>query len=268
MLLGIDHVVLACPDPDATATALESRLGLASTGGGRHDALGTMNRLAWLGDAYLELVGVFDPGLASRSWLGGPVLAALDGGAEGGLVTWAIAVDDLDEALRWAPPDHGLIGPLDGERRRPDDRVVRWRLARPKVLSPSAPFLIEHDPEAAEWSPAERADRADQQHPLGGRAGLVGLEIQVASPAVAAGRLRSLLAASVEPAGRRAVRVRLGSQEVRFVASRPASVAVVDIVADVPLRTRVTRVGDCEIRVRGRPAVVGAPSQPDEVADV
>ena len=83
MLVGIDHVVLACADPDATADVLERRLGLAATAGGRHDVLGTFNRLIWLGDTYLELVGVFDVELASRSWLGRPVIAALDAG-EGG----------------------------------------------------------------------------------------------------------------------------------------------------------------------------------------
>jgi glyoxalase-like protein len=267
MLVGIDHIVLACADPDATAAVLESRLGLTATGGGRHDALGTLNRLIWLGDSYLELVGVFDQDVASGSWLGRPVLAALDGG-EGGLATWAIAVDDLDETLRWAPRDAGLLGPADGERRRQDGRVVRWRLARPDELTPTTPFLIEHDREAAEWSVAERAERAHEQHPFGGRARLAGLEIEAASPAAAAGRLRSLLAASVEPAGHAAVRVRLGDQEVRFVRSRPGSAALIDIVGDVPLRTRTGRVGDCEIRLRGRPADVGAPPQPDDAADV
>jgi hypothetical protein len=266
MLLGIDHVVLACVDPDATATEVEARLGLQANGGGRHESLGTWNRLIWLGDAYLELVGVFDPALALRSWLGRPVLAALERG--GGVVTWAVAVDDLDETLRWAPPDGGLVGPLDGERRRPDERVVRWRLAHPAELSPTAPFLIEHDRAAAEWTDAERTARADEQHPIGGRARLAGLEFLAASPAVAAGRLRSLLAAAVEPAGRAAVRVRLAAQEVRFVAARPGSPAVIDVVVDVPLRTRVARVGDCDIRLRGVSAPAGAPAQGDPHLDV
>ena len=272
MLQGIDHVVLACADPDATAAALERRLGLVATGGGRHEALGTFNRLIWLGDAYLELIGVFDTELASHSWLGRPILAALETGdsgpGDGGLVTWAIAVDDLAGALRWAPPDGGLLGPLDGERRRPDGRLVRWRLAHPEEVSPTAPFLIEHDLGAAEWTPDERAVRADEQHPMGGRGRLAGIEVQTPSPAVAAGRLRRLLAASVEPAGRAAVRVRLGGQEARFVVARPGAPTLVEVVADVPLRTRVTRVGDCEIRLRGRPAEVGAPQQPDDAADV
>jgi hypothetical protein len=59
VLLGIDHVALATEDPDAAAAELETKLGLAATGCGRHPAVGTYNRLFWLGDAYLELIGVF-----------------------------------------------------------------------------------------------------------------------------------------------------------------------------------------------------------------
>src|SRR3989449_10200850 len=94
MFLGIDHLAIAVADPDEAATQLERELGLAATGGGRHDALGTFNRLIWLGDSYLELVGVFDRAHAESSWLGAPTLRALDVG--GGLATWAIATDDLD----------------------------------------------------------------------------------------------------------------------------------------------------------------------------
>jgi glyoxalase-like protein len=255
MLIGIDHVVLATEDPDATAAELERLLGLAATGGGRHDALGTENRLVWLGESYLELVGVFDRERAAASWLGAPVLASLAGG--GGLVTWAIAVDDLDEALRWAPPGRGgLAGPTDGERRRDDGRVVRWRLARPAELGATAPFLIEHDTTGAEWTPEERGSRADERHPSGARVRLVGLEVETASPAPAAGRLRSLLAVRVEPAGRSGVRIRLGDHEVRFVASGARSPALVDLVGDQPMRTRVARVGDCQIRLRGTPVPI------------
>ncbi|MEO5940053.1 MAG: VOC family protein [Candidatus Limnocylindrales bacterium] len=249
MLLGIDHIVLAAEDPDATAAELEAGLGLAATGGGRHDGLGTFNRLIWLGDAYLELVGVFDRDLAEQSWLGRPVLDSLAGG--GGLVTWAIAVDDMAGALRWSPPDGGLSGPFDGERLRPDGRFVRWRLARPEAVSATAPFLIEHDATGAEWTPDERVARADERHPLGGRVRLAGVELATSSPAVAAGRLRRLLAAAVEPAGRGAVRVRFADHQARFVPVRPRGSTLVDVVADVPLRTRVAWVGDCAIRLRG-----------------
>jgi hypothetical protein len=252
VILGIDHVVLTVADVDAAAAELEERLGLAASAGGRHEALGTENRLVWLGDAFLELVGVFDPDLARAGWFGRPVIEAVERGV--GLVTWVIAVDDLADALRWAPPDAGLLGPIDGERRRPDDRIVRWRLARPEAIGPVAPVLIEHDTTAAEWTADERAARAAQTHPLGGRVRLSGLEIRTPSPAPAAGRLRSQLAVAVEPAGRGAVRVRLAAHEVRLVARDDDPAALVDLVADVPLRTRTIQVGDCRIRLRGTAA--------------
>ena len=61
MFAGIDHVVVACEDPNATANQLEEELGLSFTSGGRHPGAGTWNRLAWLADgSYLELIGVAD----------------------------------------------------------------------------------------------------------------------------------------------------------------------------------------------------------------
>src|SRR5512146_131495 len=93
VLTGIDHLVIACPDPDAAAGRLEREVGLRARGGGRHESLGTFNRLVWLGDSYLELIGVADRALAESSWIGAPTVRALDGG--GGLATWAAATDDL-----------------------------------------------------------------------------------------------------------------------------------------------------------------------------
>ena len=160
MLLGIDHLVIAVADPDAASVELEAKLGLVPGGGGRHDRLGTFNRLVWLGDTYLELIGVFDRVSAASSWIGAPTLRALETG--GGLATWAIASDDLAADVA-ALRDLGssLAQPVDGERVRPDGRVVRWRLSAAEPLDRDRPpFLIEHDPTAAEWSPADRAERA------------------------------------------------------------------------------------------------------------
>lgn len=96
MLLGIDHLVIAVHDPGASAATLEADLGIASTGGGRHEAWGTFNRLAFLGETYLELIGVFDRALvaASGTAVGRAALAMLDAGAEG-LATFALATDDI-----------------------------------------------------------------------------------------------------------------------------------------------------------------------------
>ena len=161
MFVGIDHVVIAVTDPDAAATELAARLGLEPGGGGRHDRLGTYNRLLWLGDTYLELIGVFDASLAATSWIGAPALRAIEAG--GGLATWAIASDDLDADVATLRGRGSLLaGPIAGERVRPDGRAVRWRLAAGERLDPDRPpFLIEHDLAAAEWTPAERAARAD-----------------------------------------------------------------------------------------------------------
>jgi len=179
MFLGIDHVVIATADPEAAATELAETLGLEATGGGRHDALGTFNRLAWLGDSYVELIGIFDQAIARGSWLGAPTMRTLQTG--GGLVTWAIATDDLERdasALRAAGAD--LSGPIDSERRRADGARVRWRLAKPPRLGPlEPPFLLEHDLTAAEWMPADRAARAEQRHPIGGPVRLETLELLV-----------------------------------------------------------------------------------------
>jgi len=250
VLLGIDHVVLAVEEPDATAARLESDLGLEAAGGGRHEAMGTFNRLIWLGDTYLELIGVFDLDLARRSWLGAPVLAALS--TDAGLATWAIAVDDLDGLLKWLPNDRQPVGPLDGERRRGDGRIVRWRLAHPTGIGPAVPFLIEHDTNGAEWTPEERGARAAEEHPIGGRVRLATIEVRTGAAPAAASRLRSLLSTSVEPDGRGAVRVVIGSQAVRFAPVGPdgGPSTVVNLLSDAPIkRRRATRVGDCEIRV-------------------
>jgi hypothetical protein len=267
MLLGIDHLVLAVEDPDSAAATLETDLGLQAAGGGRHDSLGTFNRLIWLGDSYIELAGVFDRALAERNWFGRTMLEALARG--GGLATWAIAVDGLDSQVRWIAGDVGFVGPLDGERRRADGRVVRWRLVHPPSPSPTIPFLIEHDVEGAEWTPTERAERAAEAHPVGGPVRLAALEIQTASPAAAAARLRSLLGTSAEPAGRSEVRVRVGVDVIRFVGARADAgpSRIVDLVADVPdatFRRRVSRIGESEIRVR-RPQASAGPREPGAV---
>jgi Glyoxalase-like domain len=160
MLIGVDHLVIAVADPDAAVAELQVKLGLAPGGGGRHERLGTFNRLVWLGDTYLELISVFDRVAAAHSWLGAPTLRALETG--GGLATWAIASDDL--AADVATLQHGgstLAEPVDGERARTDGRVVRWRLSVPEQLDRDRPpFLIEHDLTAAEWSTVDRAERA------------------------------------------------------------------------------------------------------------
>ena len=163
VLLGIDHLVIAVRDPDAAADELAADLGLAVTGGGRHEHAGTFNRLAFLGDTYLELIGVFDRSLAaapaavrgraSRS-------AVLDDGREG-LATWAVATDDVAaevERLRAAGSPIGDVAA--GHGRGPTARSCAGSTAFPVLGPDRPPFLIEHEPAGAEWGAEARAARA------------------------------------------------------------------------------------------------------------
>src|SRR6266576_4640137 len=123
MYLGIDHLVIAVADPDAAVAGFEAAIGRAPTGGGRHDAFGTFNRVVWLGDTFIEFIGVFDPGLAAKSWIGAPAVRALEAG--GGFTTWALATDDLDGQLAGLRAAGASLGDARvGERRRDDGAVV------------------------------------------------------------------------------------------------------------------------------------------------
>ena len=178
MLLGIDHLVIAVRSVEAAAEILERDLGLAVTGGGRHEAMGTHNRLAFLGDTYVELIGVFDAALVRSSTsfaVGNAALAHLETRGEG-LATYALATDDVArdvERLRAAgsPIDE----PVAGSRVRPDGEVVRWVCAFPELGPDRPPFLIEHEPAGAEWGEEARAARAAFRHPGGGRVRLTAL---------------------------------------------------------------------------------------------
>ena len=216
MLTGIDHLVIAVVDPDAAASTLESALGLVSGGGGRHERLGTFNRLVWLGDTYLELIGVFDTDLAASSWVGAPTLRALAAG--GGLATWAIATDAIDDDVR-VLRERGseLAEPIAGERVRPDGRVVRWRLSAAGRLDRELPpFLIEHDQAAAEWTPADRTTRA------AGPARLMALDLTVGDVSATIGRFLRTTGLRFRPslAGAGARDTDIGAQTVRLRPSR------------------------------------------------
>jgi hypothetical protein len=233
LLIAIDHVIIASADPDHDAQVLEDRLGLRSTGGGRHDEPGTFNRLIWLGNSYLELVGVFDRERAMRHWWGAHVadiLATRTGGYEG----ISLASDDLDreiESLRRQGSE--LMDAIEGQRVRPDGDVVRWRLARLPEPDPQigSAFIIEHDPAAAEWRPPDREARAVFEHPLGTRAVLERVEFSVDQVARALPRLHRHLGLTFRPslAGGGARDATIGAQTLRIrrlISSSPPTIVI------------------------------------------
>jgi Glyoxalase-like domain len=89
----IDHVILAASDLDSAANRLEAEHGLRAAGGGRHEGLGTHNRIVPLGGGYLEILAIADPEEARQSPLGRILAARIAAGD--GLMGWAAAVDDV-----------------------------------------------------------------------------------------------------------------------------------------------------------------------------
>jgi hypothetical protein len=224
MLTGIDHVVLAVRDPLAAGDEVERSVGLAATGGGRHESLGTHNRLVWLGDSFLELIGVDDRELASRSWIGAPVLRALD--RDGGFVAVALASDGLGADLDLLRGRGSILrGPLPGRRIAPDGSVVRWSLALPPSIGPQDPiFLIEHEP-GPEWDAEALHARAVQVHPFGGTARLAAVQLAVPSVRLSLGRLARDVGLAFRPslAGGGARDASVGDHLLRLVAARPGT---------------------------------------------
>lgn len=92
--MRIDHVIYATADLGAAAARVEAELGVAAVAGGRHEGLGTHNRIVPLGGGYLELLAICDTEEATRSALGSALQARLEHAGEG-LMGWAVAVDDL-----------------------------------------------------------------------------------------------------------------------------------------------------------------------------
>ena len=118
--MRIDHVVLAVRDLDAAADRLARERGLATVPGGSHPGWGTANRLAPLGEDYVELLAVVDPEVARRTALGRLLLERSAGGDAWFAV--CLADDDID-----ATAARLELTVEDGERERPDGVVVRSR---------------------------------------------------------------------------------------------------------------------------------------------
>ena len=135
-MLAIDHVVLPVSNLDRAAAAIATRYGLASLEGGRHAAWGTANRIVPLSDAYIELVAVADPAVASHATFGAWVAAASPGQPLG----WAVRTDSIDAIARRL----GLsVAP--GSRATPNGGLITWRSAGVEVAvrEPELPFFIQ-----------------------------------------------------------------------------------------------------------------------------
>jgi hypothetical protein len=133
----IDHVIYAAADLDAAAARVERELGLAARRGGRHEGLGTRNRIVPLGGGYLELLAVADPHEAASSELGRALVARLSSGVDS-LFGWAVAVDDVNRVAR-------RLGTSVMTIRRAGLSAHLTGLAE-AMREPFLPFFISRDP--------------------------------------------------------------------------------------------------------------------------
>jgi hypothetical protein len=133
----IDHVIYATGDLDAAAARLEADLGLMSVEGGRHEGLGTHNRIVPLGAGYLELMAVNDSEAASGSELARMLHARIAEAMEG-LFAWAVAVQDIEGvAARLGTPVTAI---------RREGLSARLTGLAEALHEPCLPFFIVRDP--------------------------------------------------------------------------------------------------------------------------
>ena len=136
----IDHLVYAAPDLPAAVADVEQRFGARARTGGRHIGRGTHNALLALGaQTYLEIIAP-DPEQPEPS---NPRPFGVDSVSRGGLVSWALACDDIDAAAARARSrgyDPGEVA--DGQRVGPTGTVLRWRLTPSAMAGGLIPFLI------------------------------------------------------------------------------------------------------------------------------
>ncbi|MBD1206284.1 MAG: VOC family protein [Rhodobacteraceae bacterium] len=123
-MLRLDHLAISCLALEEGAAAVEAALGLPLAPGGQHAHMATHNRLLSLGpDLYLEVIAP-DPAQARPAWPRWFDLDRFTGPPR--LTNWICATDDMEAALRQAPPGTGTPVALA----RGD---FRWRMAVPET---------------------------------------------------------------------------------------------------------------------------------------
>jgi catechol 2,3-dioxygenase-like lactoylglutathione lyase family enzyme len=230
---AIDHIVVAVADPAAAADLLTEQLGISSTGGGQHPGMGTVNRLAFFGDQYLELIGVIDPVLANGGPAGRAAQRVIKGG--GGLATFALVDDELETTVARLQAAGSVIGPVTpGSRQRADGELVEWWTASPAELGPDRPpFLIKHARVGSEWGPEALQARREMTHPIGSPAILVRLDIATPDPPALAADYLTEIGVEFWAVADLAVST-VGPHTIRLIPSREMEVpAVVVIGADI-----------------------------------
>jgi len=207
----LDHIIVAVKDLNKAITTYRTGLGFTVVPGGDHP-IGTHNALVHFGLFYVELLAVRDAARPETRWLSDWI-----GTAGEAPPTYAVAVEDIDAAIKHMDENEVPRGPIEsGERITPDGQTLRWRSAvvapestpktqapaviaasgrppplpqrgkpAPKSSWPPMPFLIE-------WEGGDEGRRKEieriaalEAHPAGWQE-LTSLSVLVADPEFAA----------------------------------------------------------------------------------
>jgi hypothetical protein len=142
----LDHILLGCDDLNRGIAYVEGLTGVRAKFGGVHPGAGTQNALLSLGESrYLEIIAPDpqqDASLDSRD------LGTLTDDPV--IVGWAAHRSDIDGlAEHLTQQGFALDGPMPGSRKRPDGRVLTWKVVRLRNDSTQLlPFFIEWSPES------------------------------------------------------------------------------------------------------------------------
>jgi hypothetical protein len=137
--IHIDHVIYGTADLDRACTRLKAEFGLDSVAGGRHDGVGTHNRIVPLGADFLEVLAIADPDEAGASALGEAISARIAHGD--GLIAWGVAVPDVAAVAARLGTD--LIGVGRGGRTGHLTGLFE------ALEEPFLPFFIQREPSDA-----------------------------------------------------------------------------------------------------------------------
>ena len=137
--MSIDHVIYATGDLDAAETRFRDEFDLPTVPGGRHEGLGTHNRIVPLANGYIELLAIADAEEAAASPLAAAVLDALEHGDR--LAGWVVAVEDVEPVA--ARLQTSII---EVRREGMTGRVTGLAEA---LAEPWLPFFIERRPDQA-----------------------------------------------------------------------------------------------------------------------
>ena len=131
--MELDHLIVAARTLDEGSDWIEERLGVRPVPGGKHDFMGTHNRLLGLGErVYLEVIAI-DPDApkpARARWMSLDEADMVERLAQGpALIHWVMRTDAIEEELRRSPDrEVAILSASRGDYRwrigvRPDGRL-------------------------------------------------------------------------------------------------------------------------------------------------